>query len=319
MQAEHRSPVDWRALRDAVRDDLGEDMDPRAFADVLERRMRVFSVLQVGELLFLMLAPWWGLKVVVAVTFALYRSRTVWTIIHNRVHQPRLPNTPAKRFYDFATGYVALWWRDHHLRHHAQTNTARDPDTRMFFGRDMNDVRNPPSGWGGRGLRLLTTIAQFPFFFPLFFFRSLSNYRGGSPWIFVLALAAWGSLMSLILPRPEAILNTLSNFGVGTAYILLTFAPTHTASPDNFALTDDNQANQVLATNNVWPTSAWYSWLCGGINLHIEHHLFPQVPSDALPRVVPHVRSWAKARGLPYHAYSLWGIWRAHLAFLARF
>ncbi len=49
--------------------------------------------------------------------------------------------------------------------------------------------------------------------------------------------------------------------------------------------------DQLVATNHVWPDSAQYSWLCGGM--------------------------WAEERGLRYPAFSPWGSWRAHLRYLA--
>ena len=72
--------------------------------------------------------------------------------------------------------------------------------------------------------------------------------------------------LALILPPWEARLHGASNFVIGTLYIVGTFAPTHTAGAHNFALTGDRDADALRATNDVWPESRLYSWLCGGIN-----------------------------------------------------
>lgn len=303
------------ALDAQVRDALEGTPDAEAWARTLRWRMRRYAVAQVIDVAVLLLSPWPALKVVTAIAFALYRARTVWTIIHARVHAPPLRPTPSLLFYDFCTGWIAIWWRRHHLTHHAHTNTARDPDTRLFAARDFT-VPSPPRQGPSRLFRLAGVLVQYPFFYVLFFYRSLAAYRGRA-WPFLLAMAAYGALLSVVLPPWEARLNTLANLGLGTLYIVFTFAPTHTAGPENFALTGDRRADQVLTTNDVWPRSRVWSWLCGGINQHVEHHLFPHVPSDHLGRVVPLVQAWAEARGLPYRSWSPLGLWWAHLRFLS--
>ena len=73
---------------------------------------------------------------------------------------------------------------------------------------------------------------------------------------------------------------------------------------------------QLRSTNNVWSTSPLWSLLCGGINLHIEHHLFPMVSNDELQHIAPVVRAFAKEHGLPYHVYSPTELAREHCAFI---
>jgi len=305
-------------LRDLARPVLDRVPSRETTARVLQHRMRVYGVVQVIDIAVLMFAPWAWLKVATAVLFAMYRTRTIWTIIHNRVHQPKLPVTPSRVFYDFCTGWIAIWWRKHHLAHHANTNTERDPDTTLLVGRDFNRVHDTPRSPMRRWLGFVGTLAQYPTFFVFFFYRSLERYgRHALP--FVAGLILYALTLWWLLPPWEARLNTLCNFGIGTLYIVGTFAPTHTASFANFDLVGSHEADQVRATNNVWPESRWYSWACGGINQHIEHHLFPHVPSDHLDDLVPIVKRWAEREGHPYHRFSLGGIWRAHLHFLRTF
>jgi len=301
--------VSYGELRARVADTLSSSTDGAAYARVLEWRMRVFTIAQLTDFLVLVYAPYTSLKVVYAVGFSLYRARTAWTIIHERVHRAELPNTFAKIFFDICTVFVARFWKAHHLQHHAHTNTERDPDTRMFFFRDLNDARKEPAGVFRRAFRFVTTLAQYPFFFALFLFRSLSTYKGGNALLYLASIFVYSGFASFVLPKAAATLNAQMNFGLGALYILLTFAPTHTASKTNFDTNGgDALLDQLAATNDVWPHSRLWSFLCGGINLHIEHHLFPLVPFHELPRIVPVVEAFARERGLPYNAYSLPGI-----------
>ncbi len=303
------------ALRAQVRAAIGPT-DPRAAAAVLERRMRWFVVIQVAYLGVLLTCPFRPLEVLAAALFGLYRVRTLWTIVHDRIHQPPLPLTPARLIYDVCIGFVAQFWRKEHLAHHAHTNTARDPDVHLYFGRTLGQ-RGPVRGVP-RALSWLTTVAQLPLIFVLIFLRSMRFHAAGKIALFVLGLLAFPLALRLVLSPEDALLNSVAVLGLGSLYVLVTFAPTHAASEANFVLSGDRQHDALVASNDVWPHSRLWSWLCGGINLHIEHHLFPSVPSQDLPRIAPIVRSWALARGLPYNAWSLGGLWWAHLAFLWR-
>jgi fatty acid desaturase len=294
------------------------DEDAGAYAVVLERRMRVYMALQITQILILLYAPWMWLKVCGAIFYALYRARTAWTIIHERVHRAELPTTVAKLFYDFSTVFIVRFWKAHHLQHHAHTNTPRDPDTKMFFGRDMNDARGEPKGVVVRAVRFVTTLVQYPFLYALFLIRSLATYKGGNTIPYLATMVVYSSAVSFLLPRDVAKLNSLANLGLGALYILLTFVPTHSATRENFLLPGDPLRDQLVATNDVWPHSRVWSFLCGGINLHIEHHLFPYLPFHQLRRAAPVVEAFAREKGLPYNAYSPASIWRAHLGFLWR-
>lgn len=56
---------------------------------------------------------------------------------------------------------------------------------------------------------------------------------------------------------------------------------------------------QLATTRNL--RSCWAThWLHGGLDLQIEHHLFPQLPRHRLSAVAPRVRALAARHGLPY-------------------
>jgi fatty acid desaturase len=64
-------------------------------------------------------------------------------------------------------------------------------------------------------------------------------------------------------------------------------------------------ALQLQATQNFevcWALSI----LCGGIDKHIEHHLFPKLPPHRLREIAPAVRALCELHGVPYRTDS-WG------------
>ena len=147
----------------------------------------------------------------------------------------------------------------------------------------------------------------------------------------VLAVAPlrFGLDVGLLGPTPFTVA-----LSVATAYIVGTFVATHQLGANHAFIIDDAgaapaaassaartpdcwMARQLRATNNVLAGDAVWSAACGGINNHIEHHLFPQVSSDALAQIVPVVREFAAEKGLPYRSYTPAELAWRHVRFLA--
>ena len=59
--------------------------------------------------------------------------------------------------------------------------------------------------------------------------------------------------------------------------------------------------HQVKTTSNFSPNSAVISWLVGGLNYQIEHHLFPRVSHVHYPALSKIVKEKCEAYGLPYN------------------
>jgi heme a synthase len=70
-------------------------------------------------------------------------------------------------------------------------------------------------------------------------------------------MIVYAAVLALLLPREAARLNTAANFSVGALYILLTFAPTHSASKANFDLVGDRSlhlAYELDSPRTIGPT-----------------------------------------------------------------
>eukprot|EP00588_Corethron_pennatum_P012677 CAMPEP_0194265322 /NCGR_PEP_ID=MMETSP0169-20130528/602_1 /TAXON_ID=218684 /ORGANISM="Corethron pennatum, Strain L29A3" /LENGTH=481 /DNA_ID=CAMNT_0039005761 /DNA_START=156 /DNA_END=1601 /DNA_ORIENTATION=+ len=67
---------------------------------------------------------------------------------------------------------------------------------------------------------------------------------------------------------------------------------------------------QVTTTRNIigstFVPQAFVNWFCGGLQLQVEHHLFPMVPRHHLPKVHELVVSFCKEWDVSYHEASLW-------------
>ena len=68
-------------------------------------------------------------------------------------------------------------------------------------------------------------------------------------------------------------------------------------------------AMQIEATNN-FEVPHWMSVLCGGLDFHIEHHLFPRLPPNRLREIAPQVRAVCERHQVRYRT----GSWPKTLA-----
>ena len=65
----------------------------------------------------------------------------------------------------------------------------------------------------------------------------------------------------------------------------------------------DWAALQVMTSSNFANDSAFWTFLSGGLNFQIEHHLFPGVNHMHLRSISPIVQQTCKEFGVPYHSF----------------
>jgi linoleoyl-CoA desaturase len=77
-----------------------------------------------------------------------------------------------------------------------------------------------------------------------------------------------------------------------------------TATDDVNHIDSEWAVHELKTTANFATTSPVVSWLVGGLNFKIEHHLFPRVSHIHYPAISKLVRQECEKFGLPYHHYS---------------
>ena len=78
--------------------------------------------------------------------------------------------------------------------------------------------------------------------------------------------------------------------------------------------------HQVLTANNVATDNYLVYLLTGGLNMQIEHHLFPSINHCHLKALQPHVREICKKHNVAYHeSKTLWEAVRQHVEHLRQF
>ncbi len=105
----------------------------------------------------------------------------------------------------------------------------------------------------------------------------------------------------------------------------LTLIGTHFAmdaefpSPDDTGKLPGSWAYHVLRTSLDWnPAHPFYTFLFGGANAHVAHHLFPSVNHMHYVSCTKLIQDAAKKYQLPYHATNLRRMVYSHFAFLRK-
>lgn len=243
-------------------------------------------------------------------------------LTHEAAHKQVLASGPASERLAraLACGVVGIsysWWTTKHTRHHGNPNqVGRDPDidvdTISFVEEDAATAR---------GLRRLITRRQGWLFFPLLTLEGLNLHRLGFAHLFGrgpvkargaelalvgLRFAAFLTPLFVVLPVGMAFAFLGVQLAVFGVYMGASFAPNHKGMP--IVARDaklDFFSKQVRTSRNVrggW----WVTWLMGGLNYQVEHHLFPSMPRPHLSRARTIVREHCRALDVPYTETSLW-------------
>lgn len=213
-------------------------------------------------------------------------------------------------------GMSFSWWDSKHSRHHQNPNRiGKDPDievdTISFIEEDAVQAT---------GLRRHITQRQGWFFFPLLtfeglnlHFHSLRHLFGRSPvkgrWVELAIIstrfAVFLTPIFMFLPLGMACAFVGVQLAVFGIYMGASFAPNHKGMP---VIAHDAKLDfftkQVRTSRNIrggW----WATWLMGGLNYQVEHHLFPSMARPHLARARKIVIEHCKELGVPYTETSL--------------
>ncbi|TQJ31267.1 fatty acid desaturase [Microbacterium sp. SLBN-146] len=241
---------------------------------------------------------------------------------HEAAHRQILTSGPAndRLARILANGVVGMslsWWTTKHTRHHANPNrVGKDPDidvdTISFLDEDAAKAR---------GLQRLITRRQGWLFFPLLTLEGLNLHFLAFRHVFgrepvknrpteiLLLLARFAVIWTpifLFLPLGLAFAFVGVQMAVFGVYMGASFAPNHKGMP---VIAKDAKldffSKQVRTSRNVsggW----WATWLMGGLNYQVEHHLFPNMPRLHLARAREIVKEQCETLGVPYTETTLW-------------
>jgi fatty acid desaturase len=268
----------------------------------------------------LLTAPGLGVRVAAIVVLACLTVHAGF-IAHEAGHgaitrKRRVAVLVAQVFDTFLAGFCASHFADIHRRHHPHCNDReRDPDIRSGAFSMYRQSAEEKVGLG----RLISRHQGFLIWILIclqgvtlkldalrFVCRNLRTTRADQ--VFWLAhFGLWFVLPGLVLGLPAALLNYGLMTLLGGPYVGAIFVVNHVGTrviepdePISFLV------QEVSTTRNLG-TSALLNFVTGGLSNHIEHHLFPSMPTGRLRAARPIVREFCRRHGIVYHETS----WRA--------
>jgi fatty acid desaturase len=211
------------------------------------------------------------------------------------------------------SGLGAQYWRDKHDRqHHAHPNIeGLDPDLTPFpfaSSRGGHDA-------SGRGTRWFQRAFQRWLFWPMATLMALGmrrksladlarRPRRGAWWLEAGCMAvhytAWLVVPAVVWGPLVAIEIYLSIWAISGICLALVFAPAHMGLPVLKHAPHDWR-HQLAATRDLQLPRA-VSFFFVGLDYQVEHHLFPKIPHQNLPRAARITRAWCQERNIEHLA-----------------
>ncbi len=300
---------------------LGREARARVGADDVRLLKRLKASCRIAEvagrvLLHLSLGPFgWILGTLCLAYHLAVEAQLNHTIMHGAyVGIPGAERFTPSRYESLALPFQSRTWRDAHRIHHNHPSVlGEDPDTVHPLFR-MHATQ--PRRWWHRGnafLGALFTFEHWAWDYDAFLKRhghrpardrgELGKFARHVGWHFVLfpvlAGSAWKEVLAAAIVAAIVRnliftgLQTASSVGHGVSTRHADFAPAKGFARLKF---------QVETSKNFGLTGVWRI-LCGGLDRHIEHHLWPTLPPERLRDVSPAVRAACVEAGVRYEEF----------------
>jgi fatty acid desaturase len=213
------------------------------------------------------------------------------------------------------------WWVPKHNAHHAHPNEmGRDPD----IGEGVALAASDAPGNGRRSLASWLARRQAPLFIPLMLLRSCGMHVLGArrllrrrdrasaveASLIMLHAALYLTVVLWVLSPLKALAFVAVQQGVFSLYLGVSFAPNHKGMPVIESATAAGFARRQVVTARNIRGGRLTTFMLGGLNYQIEHHLFPSMPRPNLRRVQGMVRDFCVATDLGYREESFAGSFR---------
>ncbi len=223
---------------------------------------------------------------------------------------------------------ATVWTIQHNVLHHSYTNINEmdsDLDQPSFFRFDPHRELKPIHKyqylyfWFFYGLSTLSWITAKDFkklkqFKDMGFLKGKNEYENAqmTALVWKLAYYVYALVIPLIVlpvsPGIVVLAFICMHFVTGLA-LGFVFQMAHIMPKLEFPLANDFgevehnwTVHQLLTTTNFCPNNRLLTWLVGGLNFQVEHHLLPHVCHVHYRKLAPIVKETAEEFGIPYYS-----------------
>lgn len=263
---------------------------------------------------------WDNIWLVLANTLLLGFLRLQWALLgHDFAHLQVFKWQKKNRFFAslvwgttcWASG---TWWEHQHNTHHKNTNQVwKDPDVEIPFAFDEKLITGKSFFY-----RKLFLPYQHLFLFPWLPTTFVTGLYSSTRWIIknfsiktslesllIIASILWMVFLSFYyLSLTNALIFLLWNLVVSGIYMGILFFPNHYGETVIDAEKRYERLYQVITSRNI-SGKAITDFLFWGLNLQIEHHLYPTMPRANLPKVKKMVKEFCKSQKVTYHEVNI--------------
>jgi len=225
----------------------------------------------------------------------------------------RLATLLAHVFHTFVTGLSSSYFRHIHGLHHPHCNDrGRDPDIQSQFVSMYRQSALAKTGFGALISRhqavlvwVLIGLQGFTLKLDGLAYVRRNAARTRLDQLFLLAhFALWFVPPALVLGAGPAALNyalmtVLIGYYVGSIFVV-NHVGTRVVEPDERL----SMLEQELSVTRNLGSTRLHDLVFGGVNNHIEHHLFPSMPTARLREARVITRDFCRWHGLPYREMS---------------
>ncbi|MBL3655128.1 fatty acid desaturase family protein [Fulvivirga sediminis] len=251
-------------------------------------------------------------------------------VMHDAIHGSFSKKRKVNQWMGYTMNLIganaSVWKIQHNVLHHTYTNISESDDdiNAPFFLRFSPHAKRYWLHrfqhiyiWFFYSLSTISWITSKDFvrvkrYKKMGFFKGKNEYKNT-----IFEISAWKLLYysyTLILPLimvPLAwwiiLLAFISMHMVTGILISIVFQTAHVMPSADFPLPDKNgliannwSVHQLATTSNYSPRSKSFSWLIGGLNYQIEHHLFPNICHTHYNKLSSIVATTAQEYGIPY-------------------
>ena len=277
----------------------------------------VYSLLAIAFYSVINLHHLWYMRIVGGAALAFFWQQSGF-VMHELMHsQVFRTNRTFDRLFGTLIGTIgfgmsAHWWQDEHILHHGMTNT-------VDLVRQLVDPQMWEAVWAqnkkmfplfGGILQYCLIRIQHITFVPVVIICGrveilLDSYWWERRWYEWCAIAAhWAWMIYLLswLPTWSYVFQVYAVACMVEGVFHFQLILSHYCKA--FLEVDDFHKSswyvfQVASNMNI-DTYWWLDWYYGGLNFHIEHHLFPKMARRNLRRVAPYVEAICKKHDIEY-------------------
>jgi linoleoyl-CoA desaturase len=299
----------------------------------LQMAFKIFGILGLFVLLYAIITfsgVSLGTKLLLVIPFGMVTALIGLNICHDAIHGALSKNRNINKAFSILFNIISanayVWHITHNIVHHTYTNIkGTDEDLEIAPGLiriHPTDEWKPIQKYQHYYAFFLYGLASLSWIFRKdfvkFFKKKIGNYDNSKPpkrevfnLIFYKAVYA-----SLFIAMPFIVLE-ISVLQFLTGFVLmhlvkgwtlaLVFHPAHAVCNTEFPepnekgnIEDEWAAFQMRTTSNFATDSKLVAWLTGGLNMQVEHHLFPNICHIHYPKIALIVKKLAKEHNLPY-------------------